>query len=354
MKESKMKNNCKIQEENVEYKNLNNIRNKYDVINVDGVLITRNKKESDWMERYRPRKLFDLIIPDNTRAYLEEVKRTGTMPHTLLYSQKGGLGKTSISQVMTHELNCDFLTISANIDRGIQAVKDKVVPFSAKKSMYGGKKLCCIEEIGDATAAQVDSFKSVIDAYSSNMNIIITTNTMGNISQPLRTRFKIIDFNSFTEEETMSMMVQTLKRVKTILDIENIEYTPEDLNYLYSTYKLSFREMLMAMQSSVIDNKLVLQKVQESKTTLNDILNTVNNGDYEGIAKSAEGVNVIEFLEELKTNYLTLLSDAKQIPSLNMILVELQDRLVRNPAFIDICFTKACFDMIQAKMKFRV
>lgn len=349
-----MKSNCKIIEKDVEYRNLSNIKNKYDVIEVDGIKITRNNDETDWMEKYRPRKLYDLVIPDDVRAYFEECIKTGEMKNTLLYSQKGGSGKTSISQVMTHEMKCEFLTLSANLERGIQAVKDKLQPFSSRKAMFGDKKMVCIEEIGDATVAQIDSLKSIVDKYTSNMNIILTTNSMGNISQPLRTRFKMIDFNSYSAEAEKVMMIQVIKRIKAIFDIEDVEYTPQDLNYLFSKYKFSFREMLMAMDTSVIDGKLSLQKVEESKTTLNDVLALTNASDYKGIAAISESVNIIEFLEELKTNYLNMVTDATQIPGLNVILAELQDRLVKNPPFPDICFTKACFDIINYKIQFRI
>lgn len=349
-----MKENCNVLEKDIEFKNLNNIRRKYDIIEVNGTKVTQSKQEKLFVERYRPRKLFDLIIPKSTRDYLDECVRTGIMKHTLLYSQKGGLGKTSISQVMVHEMDSDFKTLSANIERGISAIKDILVPFCSQRAMYGKTKLALIEEIGDATAPQVDSLKSVIDKYSGNMNIIITTNSLGNISQPLRTRFKIIDFNNFSDEETKDMTVQLIKRLKAILDIENISYTPQDIQYLYSKYKFSFREILMAIDTSIIDGVLNLQAVNDDKTSLNDILTMINNKDYKGLASSSDAVNVIQFLEELNSEYLNVLTEMDKIPSIIMIMNELQNTLLRNPAFPGIVFVKSCNDMIRENITFRI
>lgn len=349
-----MKSNCKVIQENIEYKNLNGIRRRYDIIEVDGIKITRGKEDKLFAEKYRPRKIFDLITTSSIRAFFEECIKKGSMPHTLLYSQKGGLGKTSSSQVMTHELDCEFMTLSANIERGIQAVKDKLIPFCSQKAMFGKNKMACIEEIGDATAQQIDSLKSVIDKYSGNMNIIITTNSLGNISQPLRTRFKIIDLNNFTDEETKDMTMQLFKRIKAILDIEEIEYSMEDIKYLYTKFKFSFREILMAIDGNVIDGKLNLQGINEDKTSLNDILEMINKKDYKGLASSSDSVNVIQFLEELNNEYLNILGDMSMIPNLIIIMNELQNSLLKNPAFPGLTFVKCCHDMIRENISFRV
>jgi len=341
-------------EKNVEYTNLSKVRRRYDVYELNGMKITRSANEPVWEERYRPRKIYDLIMPSNVTNQLEEYIKQGDMKSLLLYSQKGGFGKTSISQVMTHELDSDFLTLSANIERGVAAIKDKVVPFSQTVSMYGDRKIVCIEEIGDATPAQVDSLKSVLDRFASNVSIIITTNSMSNISQPLRTRFNVVDLNIIPKEDIQQMTIKTILRIKSILQIEGVDYSDEDIKYLFSTYKFSFREIVNKLQNSVINGKLVISKSEISSTSTNEILKLINDKNFKRIAELSMGVNHSEFLEHLNNDYLNLLQDANNIPALIMIMNTLQESLTKNVAFPNISFVKACIDMISQKINFKV
>lgn len=341
-------------EKNVDFTNLSNVRRKYDVYELNGIKLTRSANEPVWEERYRPRKIYDLIMPSKVTKQLEEYKNQGDLKSLLLYSQKGGLGKTSVSQVMIHELGADFLTLSANIERGVAAIKEKVVPFAQNLSMFGDRKIVCIEEIGDATPAQVDSLKSVLDRYASNVSIIITTNSMSNISQPLRTRFNIIDFNTIPTEDIQQMTIKTILRIKSILQIEGVEYTDDDIKYLFATYKFSFREIVNTLQSSVIDGKLVLSRNAISSTSTNELLKLINDKDFKRLAELSMGVNHSEFLEHLNNEYLNLLQDANHIPAIIMIMNTLQESLAKNVAFPNIAFMKACIDMINQKLMFKV
>lgn len=350
-----MKENCKILEDDVEYTNLNKIRRRYSIIEVDGTKVTRATGERTLSERYRPRKIFDLVLPEEHINYLTERVKLKNLNNLLVYSQKGGLGKTSMSQVLTHEMGSEFITLRANIERGIQAVKDSLVPYCKTKAMNGKGKIACIEEIGDATTAQVDSFKSLSEDYSSNITFIITTNSLANISQPLKTRFKIIDLNSFTAEEKKYMTVRLIKRIKAILDIEDISYTPEDIKYLFNKYQFSVREIMMAIDSSIVNGKLDLKTTEDNnKTTLYEILEMINNKDFKSIASSADAVNHLQFLEELQASYLDILGSLEMIPGLIMIMNELQNSLLRNPAFPGITFVKCCNDMIRENINFRI
>ncbi len=150
------------------------------------------------------------------------------------------------------------------------------------------------------------------------------------------------------------MLSQLFKRIKAILDIEEIEYSMEDIKYLYTKFKFSFREILMAIDGNVIDGKLNLQGINEDKTSLNDILEMINKKDYKGLASSSDSVNVIQFLEELNNEYLNILGDMSMIPNLIIIMNELQNSLLKNPAFPRLTFVESCHDMIRENISFRV
>jgi len=358
-----MKDNVTLQQEKVEYKKLNGRRSKYNIYEVNvqfpgqaeaKVQVSKDLTDGPFEEKYRPRIFSDLVIDDDIISQFKEWKERDSLPHILLYSQAGGTGKTSISQVLVNETKADFLCISANIDRGIAAVKDKIVPFSQNVSMFGDRKIVSVEEIGDSTTAQIDSLKSVIDMYSNNTSMILTTNSLGNISQPLRTRFKIIDFNKIPDEKVQALNKKLLYRICAILDIEGIEYSFQDIGFLMKKFKFSFREIMLALDTSVVNNKLEIAKVDEASADMNEILQAINSKDLIHIASISEKVNHIQFIESLNINYLTIITKADNIPAFIMATNTFQISLNSNVPFPGISFVVYCNELMNNNVEFRL
>ena len=350
-----MKENCKIIEKDLSITNLNMIRRKYDIIDVNGTQITRSTQETDWRERYRPRKLFDLILPKKDYMYLSKAIKEGDIQHTLLYSKGGGKGKSSISQVLANELNMEFLCVAGNLNSDINTIRNNITSFSKTRTITKKKKLLLLEEFGDIPTKKMEMFKPILEMYASNVTAILTTNTKTNIPEPLMQRMTEINFNKVQDADQPAMLKSLILRIKAILDIEEVEYKNEDIQYLISTYKFSFREIIRDLQNAVtIDKKLDLVKMNENKTNFNDILNYINNKDFTGLAKIAESVNIIDFSETLATEYLNLLTSANDIPSIIISLNTLQNELNSNPMLESICFMNFCVQVIRSNITFKV
>lgn len=349
-----MKENVKLIEENVEYTRLNGRRSKYNVYEANGVKVTVDHNESVWEEKYRPRKTFDLIVTDELKSKLDEWISKKDIPDLILYSIKGGTGKTSISQVLISELGFDSLSIPCNITRGLDVIKNEVTQFSQTLSTYGDKKIVSFEEIGDMTTVAVDSLKSIKDRFSTNIHMIITTNSLSNISEPLKTRFYTIDFNKFSDEEKKVLEQKQALRFKIILDIEGIEYTSESFKLMFNNFKLNYRQLLENAKACVINNELKPDIVGNTNEDYQNILNMINENDMVGLIKISDRLNHIDFFNYIKSNYLHLLSDIKMIPSFIMILQKFQEFIHMNLLSIGVAFLDICRIMIQQKIVFKI
>ncbi len=350
-----MKENVKLLKENVEYKMLNGVRRKYNLYQVDNTIVSRDcSMDMQFDERYRPRVIDEIIMIEQHKKQFRGWIKKGIIPDTLMYEPKGGTGKTTMSQVLAQETNADFLCLSANINRGISAITEKVVPFCENKTMLGTRKLVFIEEIGDATSAQVDSLKSVIDKYSSNVSLILTTNSLANISPALLKRFKLFDFSKFTEDQTKELTLQVFNRIKAILDIEGVEYTQQDIVYVLKKYKLSFREIIRTIGISIFDNKLDIEKMEATLASNNDIFKGVNDQDYDKLAELSSKVNPMQFLEDLNNNYIMYLTDKSMIMPFIMSLNVFQNEMNSNVPFPTLSFMNFCSSMIRDGIKFKV
>lgn len=351
-----MKENVKLTKENVPYRKLNKMRSTYDIFEVDGIQVTRDKTDMNLSERYRPREVFDLNISNTNEALLQGFIDKRHLPDLVLYSIQGGTGKTSISQVLSNKLGFETMSIPCNINRGLDVIKKDVVQFSQNLSMLGDKKIVSLEEIGDMTTTAVDSLKSVIDNYNQNVHLVITTNSLANISGPLMSRLTLVDFNNMTDDEKKEIMLKSFKRLKAILDIEDIEYQSQDLQMYFKTYFPKFRTMMLRLETSIVNGKLVFQKTEDT-TDYNEVLELINNGSssaLQSLASISEKINQVDITTWLSSNYLTIIDKPDNIAAFIMILNTMQEAINKNVPFLSISFMVMCSSLIKENIKFRV
>lgn len=348
-----MKDNVKIIQQGIQYRKLNRKRSTYDILEVDGVRVSRDTDDVNLSERYRPREVFDLNVSSEIESMLNGFIEKKHFPDLILYSIQGGTGKTSIAQVLSNKLGFETMSIPCNINRGLDVIKKDVVGFAQNLSMMGDKKIVSLEEIGDMTSTAVDSLKSVIDNYNQNVHMIITTNSLANISQPLMTRLNMIDFNNITDDQKKIVTLKSYKRLKAILDIEGIDYEAQDLQMYFKAHFPKFRSMMLKLETSIVDNKLVYRQSEDS-SNYEEILEFINGGKLEELAKISEKVNQVDFATWLSANYLTLIADTNSIAPIIMILNEMQNSINRNVPFLSISFMVLCTSMVKEKIKFRI
>ena len=351
-----MKENVKCLKKDIQYRKLNKMRSTYDIFDVDGVKVSRDKTDMNLSERYRPREVFDLNVSNNIESLIQGFIDKKTFPDLLLYSIQGGTGKTSISQVITNKLGFETMSIPCNINRGLDVIKKDVVQFSQNLSMLGDKKIVSLEEIGDMTTTAVDSLKSVIDNYNQNVHLIITTNSLSNISGPLMSRLTLIDFNTLSDEDKKEVALKSFKRLKAILDIEDVEYTMQDLQIYFKMYFPKFRTMMLRLETSIIDGKLVVNNTTDV-TDYNEVLELINEGSTTSIQKLAgisEKVNQVDFCTWMSANYLNIIDKPDNIASLIMIVNTMQEAINKNVPFLGISFMVMCTSLIKEGIKFRI
>lgn len=99
-----------------------------------------------YVERYRPRKLEDIVLTAEERAYFESLKSKEEIPN-LLFAGNPGTGKTTLSKIIaTDILDCQYLYINASDENGIDTIRSKVIGFASTKSLDGKLKIVLFDE----------------------------------------------------------------------------------------------------------------------------------------------------------------------------------------------------------------
>jgi len=70
-----------------------------------------NREQFLWVEKYRPRKIDDCILPDDLKNTFQKFVDQDNIPNLLL-SGTAGTGKTTVARVLCDELGCDYIVIN--------------------------------------------------------------------------------------------------------------------------------------------------------------------------------------------------------------------------------------------------
>ena len=74
--------------------------------------IVAKANEVLYVEKYRPQRIDDTILPEQTKAIFKKSVEDESIPNLLL-SGGPGVGKTTIAKAMLEELGCDYIVMKS-------------------------------------------------------------------------------------------------------------------------------------------------------------------------------------------------------------------------------------------------
>ena len=98
-----------------------------------------------WVEKYRPRKIADCILPEELKSTFQEFVNNGNIPNLLL-SGSAGVGKTTVARAMLEEINADYIVINGSMNGNIDTLRIDIRNFAATVSFTGGRKYVILDE----------------------------------------------------------------------------------------------------------------------------------------------------------------------------------------------------------------
>src|SRR3989344_1198896 len=183
--------------------------------------------EEIWTEKYRPKRLKDVIGQENITKALASFVETKSLPHCL-FSGPAGCGKTTTALCIAHELygnniKGNFLELNASDERGIDVIREKVKDFARQQTAFGSSfRIIYLDEADALTKDAQHALRRIMESYSHVCRFILACNYSGKIIHPIQSRTAVFRFSALKEDDMISALKEIA--VKEKLKIEDEAY----------------------------------------------------------------------------------------------------------------------------------
>ena len=200
-----------------------------------------------WVEKYRPQKIADCVLPNELKETFEKIVESGELPN-MLFSGIAGTGKTTVAKALCNQLDLDWILINGSEEGNIDTLRGKIKQFASTISLQGGVKVVILDEADYLNPQSTQpALRGFIEEFSNNCRFILTCNFKNRIIEPLHSRCGVYDFNT-SKKNTAVLMQQMFERFCFILNEQEIAYDNKDLLPIISKHGPDWRRCLNELQ----------------------------------------------------------------------------------------------------------
>ena len=181
-----------------------------------------------WVEKYRPQRVADTILPSELKNTFQKIVDGGEIPN-MLFSGTAGTGKTTVARAICEELGLDYIVINGSEEGNIDTLRGKIKQFASSVSLSGGYKVVILDEADYLNPQSTQpALRGFIEEFSNNCRFILTCNFKNRVIEPLHSRCSNYEFN-FSKTVLSQLCGDFMGRMQTILTGEGVSFNPQTL-----------------------------------------------------------------------------------------------------------------------------
>ena len=204
-----------------------------------------------WTEKYRPKRIHQLIGQEMFKLDAENWIENKEMPNLLLYGG-AGVGKTTAAGILANEMlgseiDSNYFEINASDDRRLEVVRTTIKDIAQQRAIGEVPfKIVLLDEMDGMTPDAQNALKRIMERYENNVRFIITANDRSRIIYPLQSRCANYFFSNLENATILSLL-------QTILTNEQISNPPseDDLGGFITYYNGDVRRTITEMQAAL-------------------------------------------------------------------------------------------------------
>lgn len=283
-------------------------------------------QETLWVEKYRPHKIADCILPENLKITFQKFVDDKMIPNLLL-SGGPGIGKTTVARAMVDEMDNDYIIINGSMNGNIDTLRNDIRNYAATVSFTSDRKYVILDEADYLNANSTQpALRNFMEEFSNNCGFILTCNFKNRIIAPLHSRCSVVDFK-ITGKEKAELAKQFLERTYNILEQEGIQFDKKVVAQLITKFFPDWRRVLNELQrysaSGSIDSGILVNvadlDVKELITALRE-KNFVSMRKWVGLNNTIETNTLFRKLYDTAHDFLK----PDSIPQLVLIIGDYQ------------------------------
>lgn len=285
-------------------------------------MITSDKSQYLWCEKYRPRGIDDCVLPEALKNTFKEFVVSGQVPN-FLFSGNAGVGKTTLARALCNEIGAEFIVVNGSDEgRSIDVLRTTIKSFASTISLTDARKVVIIDEADYLGAAVQPALRNFMEEFSANCRFILTCNYKNRIIEPLHSRCTCIDFK-IDNKDKQQIASTFFKRAVSILQAEGVEFDPKVVSQLILKHFPDYRRILNELQRYSVSGKVdagIL--INSSENTFNPLLQLLKDKNFKeirlwvGANTDVESSELFRKLYDRAVDYL----DPSSIPEMILIL----------------------------------
>jgi DNA polymerase III delta prime subunit len=224
-------------------------------------------------EKWRPKTMDDIILLPRIRSNFKDgIKKS------YIFHGSYGTGKTSLARILIGKYSNGkpHLEINSSLYTSIDVLRNEIEDFCKFKPIFSGEnddedsdiKYILLDEFDRVSVQFQDAFKAFIEKYNKNVVFIITTNHINKISNGIKSRMTLIDFDCKKDlVEAKYIKTELYKRIKNLLlKEENIKIEKNNLVSIIQNNFPDLRRIISSVQDFIDSGNLAYSSKNNSES----------------------------------------------------------------------------------------